>query len=415
MNRELLPYRAALWLASPLLIGYTLWRAARDGGTDYLRQRLGFEAPLMHAPLWAHCASVGEVKAVLPLLKAIRTRHPEIPLVVTTNTPAGREVLLDRMGGDVSHTYLPLDFAPCVARFLKRVQPRCAVVMETELWPNLYAHCAAQGVALVMINARLSERTLQAPAPMRRAYRHALSNVVAILAKSEKDADRFLRLGAVRERVETLGNIKFARPVENNPSAPADLVGRPYWLAASTHHDEELRIARIWQRLPHAGQVLVIAPRHPERRQAILKQLMPLGMETAVRSRGDALTSDTQIYLADTLGELHALIAHASLVFMGGSLIPRGGHNLLEPARLGKAILVGPHMDNFADETQSLLAAEAISMVRNDRELGYALERLQADAELRAALGRRAADFMSRQADVAQVYLERLEAVCRLG
>jgi 3-deoxy-D-manno-octulosonic-acid transferase len=160
--------------------------------------------------------------------------------------------------------------------------------------------------------------------------------------------------------------------------------------------------------------LLVIAPRHPERRAAILRQLKPLGMEIAVRSRGDIITAATRIYLADTLGELAALMTHATLVLMCGSLIPRGGHNILEPARLGKPILVGRHMDNFVDETRGLLAAEAIMMARNDGELRLALERLLADGELRAALGSRAAAFMAKHADVAQIYLERLEPLCGL-
>jgi 3-deoxy-D-manno-octulosonic-acid transferase len=369
--------------------------------------------PALIAPIWVHCASVGEINAVVPLLKAIRTHHPNVSLAVTTNTPTGRTVLLKQMAGSVTHVFLPLDFSISMMRFIKRLQPRCAVVMETELWPNLYQSCASGGIPLIMINARLSERTIKAPMPLRYVYRHTLSQVTAILARSKADADRLLHLGAPPERVEILGNLKFAWPYMEIP-APANSVGRPYWLAASTHQDEELRIARIWQRLPHSGQVLVIAPRHPERRAAILKQFMSLGMGISVRSRGEAVTSDTHIYLADTLGELHTLMAHATLVFMGGSLVPRGGHNILEPARLGKAILVGPHMDNFADETQSLLAAKAIFMVQDDHELASALERLQADSNLRAALESRAAAFMAKQADVEQVYLERLELLCHL-
>jgi 3-deoxy-D-manno-octulosonic-acid transferase len=409
-----LPYRAALWLLSPVLLGYTVWRAAQDGGVLYLRQRLGAQLPKLNAPLWTHCASVGEVNAALPLLKALQARHPAVSLVVTTNTPTGREALLAHMGDKVTHSFLPLDFNFSVARLIDCIRPRCALMMETELWPNLYAQCASRAIPLILVNARLSEKTLNAPGLMRAAYRDALSKVTAVLAKSDADADRFISLGAAPERVEPLGNIKFAAPNEDEPRTCADLIGRPYWLAASTHHDEELRIARIWRELPSNGQVLVIAPRHPERRVAILKQLLPLGLETAVRSRGDVITSDTRIYLADTLGELRSLIAHATMVFMGGSLVPQGGHNILEPARLGRAILVGPHVDSFADEVRSLLAAEAISMVRNDRELGYALERLQADPDLRAALGSRAAAFMAEQADMAQVYLARLEPLCGL-
>lgn len=414
MISALLPYRLTLWLASPLLFGYTLWRAAHDGGALYLRQRLGLDTPELNAPLWVHCASVGEISAILPVLKALAERHPRVPLLVTTNTPTARSVLLKHMGSGVTHSYLPLDFTVCLKRFIQITRPRCAIIVETELWPNLYEHCAASGIELVMVNARISARTLNAPAPIRQAYRHVLAKVSVILARSEADAESYRELGAARERIEALGNIKFARPFEGDPHAPVDPVGRPYWLAASTHDDEELRIARIWQRLEDDRQVLVIAPRHPERRVAILRQLRSLGMEISVRSRGDSVTQATRIYLADTLGELTALMAHATLVFMGGSIVPRGGHNLLEPARLGRPILIGPHVHNFEFETRSLLAAEAIMMARDDRELGFALERLLADEELRAALGRRAAAFMAERADIGQIYLERLEALCGL-
>jgi 3-deoxy-D-manno-octulosonic-acid transferase len=414
MNHPLLAYRAVLWLASPLWLVYTLWRAARDGGTTYLRQRLGLDTPQLDAPLWAHCASVGEVNTMLPLLKALAHDHPQVPLLITTNTPTGREVLRKQMGDRVTHSFLPLDFGVCVKRFLETARPRCAIMVETELWPNLYEQCAARGMSLIMVNARLSARTLGAPAAIRGAYRHALAQVSAVLARSELDAVKFRQLGAPSERVQSLGSLKFARPFEGDIGPQENLIGRPYWLAASTHDDEELRIARIWQRLYDTGQVLVIAPRHPERRIAILRQLRPLGMEISVRSRNEPITPTTRIYLADTLGELITLMAHARLVFMGGSMVPRGGHNMLEPARLGRAVLIGPHVDNFEFETRSLLAAEAIMMARDDRELGFALERLLNDAELRATLGRRAAAFMAARADIGQIYLKRLEALCGL-
>ena len=419
MIKELLPYRAALTVASPLFIGYTLWRAARDGGADYLWQRLGRHLPDITQPVWMHCASVGEVNAALPLLGALRARHPETPLLVTTNTPTGRAVAVQEMGADITHAYLPLDFNFSVARFLRTVRPRCLVVMETELWPNLYQQCATLDIPLILINARLSERTLRAPALLRRAYAHALGQVAAILARSDADASKFRRLGAPMGRLVIVGNIKFAAtgptPAQSSQALSThDPVGRPYWLAASTHPHEELHLARIWRRLPATSELLVIAPRHPERRHAILKELAPLGFEIAVRSRGDAVKPTTRIYLADTLGELQSLMKHAVFVFMGGSLIPRGGHNILEPARLAKAVLVGRHMDNFAEETHSLLAAEGLLMAKDDRELGFALERLLTDAELRKALGQRAAAFMRGHEHVLETYLERLEPLCRL-
>jgi 3-deoxy-D-manno-octulosonic-acid transferase len=352
---------------------------------------------------------VGEVIAAGPLLGLITKGYPQLPVIVTTNTPTGRDVLRKQWGHSILHAFLPLDYSGPVSRFMDRTQPRCALIFETELWPNLFSHCHRLGVPTVIVNARLSERTMSAPALMRRIYRRGLKNVLAVLARSEADRERFLALGASPEQVTTVGNIKFAHSVDSVVRTAVDPVGRRYWLAASTHQDEELRIARMWKKIADQDCLLVIAPRHPDRREAILRQLESLQLDIAVRSRHEAITAQTQVYLADTLGEMPAFMSHAEFVFLGGSLIEHGGQNILEPARLGKAVIVGPHMDNFAEETRILLVREGIIMVHDEEELQHKISQLRKNSEWREELGKAARKVVAQRSNIAQTYFTCLQ------
>ena len=412
-----LRYRALLAALALPMLGYTLWRALRDGGWRYLWQRLGFGLPRLQRPIWLHCASVGEVNAALPLLDGLLARYPDAPLLVTSNTPTGAAVLARRCGERVRHAYLPLDFRFAARRFLRHCRPRCGLIVETELWANLYRAAAERGVPLAIVNGRLSARTLDAGGLLRPllrpALRSCLRNVDRVLARGAADAAGFRQLGAPDERVRVLGNLKFAAAAQPLAATPRP-IERRYWLAASTHDDEELQLARIRRELGR-DELLVIAPRHPERREAILRQLAPLGLDVAVRSRGEPIAADTQLYLADTLGELAGFIAHAELVFMGGSLIPRGGQNLLEPARAGVAIICGPHMENFADELARLRAADALRQVADAAALARLLDELLDDAAQRARLGAAAQALVRREAGVGRAYLEALQPLLGQG
>ena len=414
MSHEMLMYRSALLFASPLLAGYTLMRAARDRNGRYLLQRLGFRFPRLEQPIWLHCASVGEVMAVHPLLVYTLVENPDLPIVVTTNTVTGERVLHNLTADTVNHAFLPLDFNTSIYRFLRCINPRSALILETELWPALYMACQSIGIPLVVINGRLSDRTLRAPAFVRRLYAQLLRSITAVLARSDADAQNFQLLGAPEARIKALGNLKFAH-CPSKVETLTDPVGRPYWLAASTHDDEELRLARLWKDLGGTEYVLVIAPRHPERGAAISKGLTSDGWRVAVRSRNEQVGGDTQIYLADTLGEMPAFMNHARFVFLGGSLIERGGHNVLEPARLGKTVIVGPYMHNFAEETHALLKARGLIMVRNDEELSIAVDELLANHRLCDETGARAKAFMHQKSDIAQTYYEELQKLGVFG
>lgn len=407
---RLLLYRLLMGALFPLLALHLLWTGAKGRNGRYLRQRLGLvEATPGSAPIWLHAASVGEVNAALPLIQALRERHPRTRLLLTTSTLAGGATARTRLPPEVEQAFLPLDLPGPVNRFLSRYAPRCGLVMETELWPNLYAACAARAIPLILVNGRLSARTRNAPRWVRSLYAGCLGRVRAILARSEADREGFVALGAPAEAVSVIGNIKFATVARSgrNEIDPITL-GRPFLLAASTREGEELRVARAWQRAGGAA-LLVIVPRHPRRLARILADLAPLGERIAVRSRGEAVTPDLRLYVADTLGELERFMAGAELVFMGGSLVPKGGHNLLEPARLGRAVVVGPHMENFTDETALLLREGAVVQVGDEESLAQTFRELLADPGRRAALGERAQRALLSRGAIAAEYAEAIE------
>ena len=239
-------------------------------------------------------------------------------------------------------------------------------------------------------------------------YRHCLNNVDAVLAKSDADATRYIQLGADHQTTVVIGSLKFARQLKCT-EAVIDLVQRPYVLAASTHRDEERQLAHAWQRADHDGLLLVIVPRHPQRGAAIARQLRALGLRVARRSHNDTVSEEMDIYLADTLGEMPHLIAHARWVFVGGSLVARGGHNLLEPARARKAILCGPHMENFSDETRAMVMAGGAVQLDYAASLGTEINRLNKDLRACRSLGEAAAQVCACNADIAKRYADAID------
>lgn len=301
---------------------------------------------------------------VLPLLKAL-----DVPLIVTTTTPTGAAVLLQQKLPHVRHYYLPVDFPGACQRFFNSVKIRDGWIVETEIWPWLYAKAKLNHISLTIINARLSDKTSsQANGWLASTYRQSLSDV-NILARSSDDARKFVELGATPETISTVGNLKYANPdADKHPVKVKRLIDRPYCLAASTHEDEELQLSIEWckqQDRSATDVALVIVPRHPERGAAIQKQLATRGIHSALRSRKELLRNDHTIYIADTLGELQVWYAHARAGFIGGSLIKRGGHNMLEAARLGCPIVVGPHTFNFDDIVRTLHDHDALIIADN--------------------------------------------------
>lgn len=406
MSRPPLRYRLALACLRPLLAAVTLWQAWRARDPRFARQRLGrgFPAAGPRRPLWLHCASVGEVNAARALIAQLRATEALAPVLVSTTTPTGADAVRRLGWDDVRHVYLPLDHPGALRRAFDALRPRALVLVETEIWPNLiHAAAAERGLPLAVVNARLSPRTLEAPSWLRPVYRQALGRLDAVLAKSEADARGFVALGATPARVRTLGNLKFAAAAVEAAAEPRPF-DRPFWLAASTHDDEELQLARALHQRPMDAGLLVIAPRHPARSVKIQRQLRELGVAFAVRSLEQPVTAETRVYLADTLGEMQRWLQHAELVFMGGSLVPVGGHNLLEPAAAARPIASGPQLHNFAEEAALLRPSGALAVFEDAAAVvDYAAE-LRADPARARQLGEAGARALAAQGQVLEDY-----------
>ena len=388
-------YRLLVRLLSAAMIGYTLWRAVKDGGWRYLQQRLGFYGTSRdeNTSLWVHAASVGEVLTVLPLVKLYLLKNVDATVLFTTGTPTGAAVLQKQDLAGVKHQFLPIDFPGACKRFVKQIPCSKGWIVETEIWPWLYAICNQQGVDLTIVNGRLSERTsVQANGMLASSYRSALLPV-KVLARSDADRQRFTALGAVTENVQVAGNLKYS--ATEVASSSERLIKQDYVLAASTHEDEELQLVRAWKhamdaREPNApSSLLVIAPRHPERAAAILRQLSQTGVTSRQRSLGESPESDALVYLADTLGELQAWYEFAQATFVGGSLIDRGGHNMLEPARFCCPTVVGPYTYNFDDVMQVLQDANAINIAQSaDEVVSRLLQACDTPEDMQSMAGR---------------------------
>jgi 3-deoxy-D-manno-octulosonic-acid transferase len=393
--------RALYTLTTYLVLPVILYRLAARGLRQRSyhtrwRERFGFfEAPGVADSVWVHAVSVGEVNAAIPLVDALRKRYAGRCIVVTTVTPTGSDRVRQLWGNTVFHVYLPYDLPAAVRRFLDRVRPCIAVIMETEIWPNLYLECAARDIPIVISNARLSEKSLRGYSPAKPLLRDALRCANFVAAQSQVDGERFLSLGTPPDRVEVVGNLKFdirlPPDLPQNAAEWRDQWGalRPVWIAASTHEGEELAMIEAHSRLLHwfPDALMLVAPRHPERFKPMAQLCRSYGFVTACRSDDRLPRNDTQCFVIDTLGELLPFLATADVAFVAGSLAPIGGHNVLEPAALGVPVLVGPHTFNFAEVTDLLLERGAAVRVGDSDSIAAVLQRLLSMPELRRTMG----------------------------
>jgi 3-deoxy-D-manno-octulosonic-acid transferase len=399
-------YTLAMYLAMPVILYRLAFRGLRNRG--YFRrwlERFGWFDAEFASSIWVHAVSVGEFNAAMPLIEALIAAHPNDKMVVTTITPTGSERVQKRLGERVFHVYLPYDLPGAIERFLRRVRPRIAVVMETEIWPNLYFALQRAQVPIFIANARLSERSLRGYGPAISLMRDAVRCVQLIAAQSRGDADRFRRLGAQPERIQIVGNIKFDMAVppdiQSQSLALRDLWGalRPVWIAASTHEGEEAAVlqahARVLGRFPDALMILV--PRHPERFRAAINLCRSFGFRTTCRSEDGLAGIDSQCFVVDTMGELLKFCGCADVAFVGGSLDAIGGHNVLEPAALKKPVLTGPHTFNFAEICESMIEAGGLVRVRNGPDLGTQLIRVLSDPALASRLASAALGVVERE------------------
>lgn len=352
-------YRLLLFILFPPLALYTLWQSFRAFEFRYFLQRLAIFFPHKATKdgIWIHAASVGEVNAVIPLLIKIQNEFPELPLTITTNTVTSASVVKTQLPKTIQHYYFPLDYRYAVKRIIKKIKPKVVFIVETEFWPNLYLELDKQKIALNIINGRISEKTLHAKKWLKEIYAEILPRVTYVYSRSETDQSRFIELGLPEDKTHVLGNIKFSA-LSTEKIEPINL-NRTYVLAASTRDDEEQLIVDAWVKAQHNEHLLVIVPRHPHRLAEILKQLSPFNLNIAVRSKKESVSDDTNIYIADTIGELKQFIAGSEFVLMGGSFVEKGGHNILEVAQLGKAVIFGPDMSNFMDEANIFIQYNA--------------------------------------------------------
>ena len=371
-----------------------VWRGFRNRGYwQRWDERFGFVPRLTGPVIWVHAVSVGEARASAPLVKALRRDYPGHRLLITTMTPTGSATVRDLFGDQVAHCYAPYDLPTAVWRFLNRTRPKLALVMETELWPNLFRQCHRRGIPLVLANVRMSEKSARGYQRFAGFTRATLANVRCTGAQTESDAERMRALGA--SNVEVTGSIKFEMqlPEDLHEKARALRAGfgeRPVWVAASTRGGEEEYVldafARLREQLPDL--LLVLVPRHPERFDTVAKLCRQRGFPIERRSeRKDGVAPETAILLGDTMGELLLFHAAADVSYIGGSLVPRGGQNLLEAAAVGTPVVFGPHMFNFSEISRMALERGAGRQVRDAAALAEAVGDYLANPAARRAAG----------------------------
>lgn len=390
-------YTLFFYLCVPLILLRLLWRARL--APAYARrwsERFGGFAPLATEKtlVWLHTVSVGEFLGALPLIRAL-LQDDDLQLVITTTTPTGSERVQQTLGDQVFHVYAPYDLPLCLNRFLRRSQPRLLLIMETELWPNTIAACARREIPVLLINGRLSERSARGYRRVEALTRPMLKRLTEAGIQNRADAERFQDLGLRPEATHITGNIKFDLTLDEGLRGQAaglrrDWVGdtdRPVWIAASTHRGEDEIVleafARVRERATN-NPLLVLVPRHPERFGSVYELCRERGFASARRSERGVLDESVQVLVGDTMGELLLMFGASDLAFVGGSLVPNGGHNLVEPAAWGLPLLSGPSQFNFAEVSKLLSEAGALRLVDGGEALAEsALELLEDEAQRR--------------------------------
>ncbi|MDF1628631.1 MAG: lipid IV(A) 3-deoxy-D-manno-octulosonic acid transferase [Alcanivoracaceae bacterium] len=408
-----------LWYLLIPVVLVRLWQLGRHAPAYRQRWKerfaLGYGDELA-ASVWVHAASVGEMLAAAPMIEALLQRYPDTPLLITTTTPTGSERVQALFGNRVRHVYWPWD-TPCVLRrFWHAFNPRLVILLETELWPNLLAAAAARRVPVMLVNGRLSERSHRRYRRLSRLMRPMLASLEALAVQTPAEAERFVDLGANRQRVTVTGNVKFDIALDDALADSAarlreDLGQRPIWIAASTHpgEDEVMLAAHKRLREQQPDALLVLVPRHQERFAQVAEQVLASGHTMARRSLEQLPAPQTAVYLADTMGELLMLYGVADIAFVAGSLAPIGGHNLLEPALWSKPVISGPVLHNFTLIAELLDAAGGHRVVRDAEQLGALLGELFSDPQRRQQMGDRARQVVEQHGGALAKLLEVLE------
>ena len=393
-----LAYRLLLWLLFPWVLAHLWWRGRRQPAyRENIGERFGrYRARPARPVIWLHAVSVGETRAAEPLLRALAARYPAHELLLTQMTPTGRETAQQLFGDMATIVYLPYDYPGAVARFLARFRPRLGILMETEIWFNLVDACARLDIPLLLANARLSEKSARGYALVAPLTRAALAGLAAVSAQTRADAERLQQLGA--RAVEVTGNLKFdvalaPRLLALGEKLKQRIGARPVLLAASTREGEEELVLDALARIGLEGLLLLLVPRHPQRFGEVAALLDKRKLSYARRSDDRPLSPDCRVLLGDSMGEMTAYYSACDLAFIGGSLLPYGGQNLIEACAVGRALLFGPHMYNFAEASRLALAAGAAVEVADGAMLGERAGALLRDQATLARMSQAALAF----------------------
>lgn len=397
-------YSCLFYLLTPFILVRLIWRSIKAPAYRYRwRERFAlYNKKFAQNVIWFHAVSVGEAEALFPLVKQIRRQHPDAKLLITTTTPTGSDRVKAVMQESVEHVYLPYDMPDAVSRFMRCFRPRMAVIMETEIWPNLFAYCGENKVPLYVINARLSEKSAKGYQRIPTLIASALAHVKLIAAQTQDDANRFIAIGAKAEIVRTLGNIKFdvevSREIIGQGLQLKDGLfgGRFVWLIASTHKDEERVFLDIYKEIKHKipELLLIIVPRHPERFEEVKKLCEQHQLAVVMRTSNEVCDWHSDVYLADTMGELKMLYAASDVAFVGGSMVQVGGHNILEASAVGTPVLFGPYMANFKEITEGVLRQGAAIQCRDKNEIIGAVITLHSNSAYSQSLAEKGRVFV---------------------
>ena len=390
-----------LWYLLLPFLFLRLWLRGRKAPAYRLRwkERMawGYRPGTLKNSLWVHAVSVGETLAAAPLIERLLADYPDVPLLVTTTTPTGSERVQALFGDRVTHVYCPWELPTALTRFMRAFDPQLVIVLETELWPNLCAAVKRHGAKLMLMNGRLSEKSYRGYGKLPRLIRPMMARFDALAVQTRVEAERYMALGAWPERVYPIGSVKFDMTLDTVVKQAASQLrvsfgDRPVWIAASTHPGEDAPVlaAHKTLRAQKPDALLILVPRHPERFDGVADQVREAGLSVARRSQQEP-AADAAVYLADTMGELLMLFGACDVAFVGGSLVPVGGHNLLEPAAWEKPVLTGPHLHNFSAIAQLLDEAGGLSVVDSGEALGDKLQALMSDPDQCTRQGQAAA------------------------
>ncbi|HAS6440889.1 TPA: 3-deoxy-D-manno-octulosonic acid transferase [Vibrio parahaemolyticus] len=416
-------YTLLLALASPLLL-FGLYKSKPNKpkfGSRW-REHFGITPKLKSndKPIWIHAVSVGESIAATPLIKALKEQNLEQSILVTTTTSTGAEQIA-KLGDLVEHRYMPIDFGFAIKGFLKAVQPKQMLIIETELWPNTLHNVHKSGIPITVVNARLSDKSCQNYAKIQRLFNQLHPCLTQVLCQTDSDAEHFERLGVEKKKLSVTGSIKFDIQISEQVKQQGQQLraqlgnDRPIWIATSTHKGEDEQVLDAHRQVfkSHSNALLVLVPRHPERFDDVFTLCQQQGFNTVRRTSAHSVETNTQVYLGDTMGEMLTLMGAADICFMGGSLIGDkvGGHNVLEPAVLGVPTITGPSFFNFEDIVVTMKKEGVIDIAQNSQEIARYTALYMSNKNQRDEISSKLKAFTSKRCGALKSTIQKLNAI----